>query len=144
MHLSADPHQCRAGIIDMQNSDDVETFLASYPADVGELARAARSLIEKMIPGAEEYLDRSAKVIGYGFGPGYKSMVCTLILSRTGVKLGIAYGASMPDPKGLLRGAGKVHRHIAFQSLADLKQPGVKALLKAALAGWKERTKGKG
>ena len=144
MHLSADRHQSRAGIIDMQNSNNVEAFLASYPADVGELARSARRLVEEVVPGAEENLDESAKVIGYGYGPGYKGVVCTLILSRTGVKLGIPYGAAMADPKGLLRGAGKVHRHIALQTLADLKQPGVKALLKAALAGWKERTKGKG
>ena len=76
--------------------------------------------------------------------PGYKGCVCTLILSKTGVKLGIAYGAAMPDPKGLMRGAGKVHRHVALQNLADLKQPGVKALIKAALAAWKERTKASG
>jgi hypothetical protein len=126
----------------MSRSNDVEAFLDSYPAEVGELARAARVLIEKMVPKAEETLDKSAKVIGYGYGPGYKGVVCTLILSKTGVKLGIPYGASMSDPEGLLRGAGKVHRHVVLQKLADLEQPGVKALIKAAVAGWKDRTKG--
>jgi hypothetical protein len=128
----------------MSRSTDVEAFLDSYPAEVGELARAARGLIEKMVPKAEETLDTSAKVIGYGYGPGYKGVVCTLILSKTGVKLGIPYGASMPDPEGLLRGAGKVHRHVVLQKLGDLEQTGVKALIKAAVAGWKDRTKGGG
>ena len=70
--------------------------------------------------------------------------MCTLILSQTGVKLGIPYGAAMPDPNALMRGAGKVHRHVVLQTPADLKQPGLKALIKAALAAWKERTKAKG
>jgi hypothetical protein len=126
----------------MLSSKEVETFMASYPAEVSDLAAAARTLINGILPGAEETLDPSAKVIGFGYGPGYKGCVCTLILSRNGVKLGIPYGATMPDPDGLLRGAGKVHRHIALKTLGDLKQPGVKGLIKAALAGWKERTKG--
>lgn len=41
-------------------------------------------------------------------------MVATLILSRGGVKLGLARGSELPDPKHLLAGSGKVHRHIAF------------------------------
>ena len=63
-------------------------------------------------------------------------------MSQKGVKVGIAYGATMPDPERLLQGAGKVHRHVALQSIADLKQPGVKPLVKAGIAAWKDRTKG--
>jgi hypothetical protein len=55
------------------------------------------------------------------------------------VKLGLAYGADLPDPKGLLAGAGKVHRHIAFKSVAEMKRAGVKPLLKATFAAWKVR-----
>jgi hypothetical protein len=128
----------------MPSQKDVESFLATYPPEVGALARAAKRLLEASLPNAEETLDESARVIGYGYGPGYKGCVCTLILSKTGVKIGIAYGATMPDPNGLLRGAGKVHRHVVLQTVADLKQPGVKALVKAALAAWKKRTKTNG
>jgi hypothetical protein len=128
----------------MPSQKDVERFLASYPPEVSALARGAKRLLEASLPNAEETLDESAKVIGYGYGPGYKGCVCTLILSKTGVKIGIAYGASMPDPKGLLRGAGKIHRHVALKTLADLKQPGLEALLRATLAAWKERTKANG
>src|SRR5262245_4208541 len=125
----------------MATPNDVEAFLKLYPAEVGELARAARKLIKKIVPKAEEKLDTSAKVIGFGYGPGYKGVVCTLILSKTGVKLGIPYGASMPDPEGLLRGAGKVHRHVVLENAADLKEPGVKALIEAVVEGWKARNK---
>jgi hypothetical protein len=131
------------GSTKMPSQNDVESFLASCPPEVGALARAAKRLLEASLPNAEETLDATAKVIGYGYGPGYKGCVCTLILSRTGVKLGIPYGAAMADPNGLMHGAGKVHRHVVLQTPADLKQPGVRALVKAALAAWKERTKAK-
>ena len=39
-----------------------------------------------------------------------------------------------------MTGAGKVHRHVPLRSAADLEQPGLKALLAAALAAWKART----
>jgi hypothetical protein len=125
----------------MPIQNNVDSFLATYPKQVDELAHAARDMLKQALPGSEETLDRSARVIGFGYGPGYKGCVCTLIMSQKGVKLGLAYGAALPDPKGLLGGSGKVHRHVELKSLADLKQPGLKLLIKAALAAWKERTK---
>jgi hypothetical protein len=123
----------------MPNRTDTESFLAGYPPDVRELTVAARSFLRSALPGATETLDESARVIGYGYGPGYKAHVCTLILSRTDVKLGIAWGAELPDPKYLMTGTGKVHRHVPLATIADLKQPGLKTLLKSALSACKAR-----
>ena len=53
---------------------------------------------------------------------------------------GLVESASLPDPKGLLEGKGKRHRHISFETMADLKRSGVKPLLKACHAAWKERS----
>ncbi len=125
----------------MTSQKDIESFLASYPAEVGELAHAARRLLGEALPGAEETLDQKARVIGFGYGPGYKGCVCTLIMSQKGVKVGIFRGSELPDPKGLMAGSGKVHRHVQLDKVADLKQPGLKPLIKAALAAWKERAK---
>jgi hypothetical protein len=131
-----------AGTHAMTTPQDIESFLAAYPAEVGELAHAARRLLSESLPGSEETLDKTARVIGVGYGPGYKGCICSLIMSQKGVKLGIAYGSELPDPKGLMAGSGKVHRHVQLDNLGDLKQPGLKALIKAALAAWKERTGG--
>jgi hypothetical protein len=65
--------------------------------------------------------------------------VCTLIMSQTGVKLGIFRGSELPDPKGLMAGAGKVHRHVQLRSAEDTKKPGLSQLLNAALAAWQQR-----
>ena len=123
----------------MAKATDIEVFLGSYPPEVRDIAQAARALVADLLPGAEETLDEAARVIGYGYGPGYNGLVCTLLLSKTGVKLGIAYGAELPDPKHLMQGNGKVHRHVPLRTPADTKRPGLKPLLKAALAAWKKR-----
>jgi hypothetical protein len=121
------------------NATDIETFLAPYPPQVREVALAARDFLAEALPGAAETLDGSAKLLGYGYGPGYKGLVCTLLLSQTGVKLGIARGSELPDPKHLMQGSGRVHRHVQLRTTADLKKPGLKPLLKAALAACKKR-----
>jgi hypothetical protein len=125
----------------MPSPNDIETFLADYPPEVSEVALAARKLLGRAFAGAKETLDESAKLIGYSYGPGYKGVVCTLILSRTGVKLGIVRGAELSDPKQLMRGSGKVHRHVQLQTIDDLKRPGLESLLKAALTAWRQRNK---
>jgi hypothetical protein len=123
----------------MPNAADIESFLAAYPLQVRDVALAARDYLAEALPGAAETLDGSAKLLGYGYGSGYKGLVCTLLLSQTGVKLGIARGSELPDPKQLMQGSGKVHRHVQLRTIADLKQPGLKPLLKAALAACKKR-----
>jgi hypothetical protein len=116
------------------------TLLASYSKGVQDTARAARQLILGLIPGAVEVVDAKTAVIGYGYGTGYKEMVCTLILSKGGVKLGLVGGASLPDPRKLLEGSGKVHRYIPLGRPADLRRPGLRPLLHATLSAWRRRT----
>lgn len=125
----------------MSTSQDVDAFLARYPGPVRETASAACRLLKAKLPGVAETVDESAKLLGYGYGPGYKGLVCTLIMSQTGVKLGIFRGSELPDPKRLMAGTGKVHRHVQLRSVDDTKQPGLSRLLKAALAAWRKRSR---
>jgi hypothetical protein len=107
----------------MPNATDLENFLAPYPSEVRELALATRDLLTDALPGAAETIDPSVKLFGYGYGPGYKGLVCTLLLSKTGVKIGIAHSSEFPDPKHLMQGSGKVHRYVQLQTIGDLKLP---------------------
>jgi hypothetical protein len=86
---------------------DVEAALGRYPTEVQDLARAARTLILEVLPGVEETVDASAPVIGYGYGTGYKGAVCTLLLSRSGVKIGVPYGATLADSGPSAHGHGQ-------------------------------------
>jgi hypothetical protein len=80
---------------------DAETLLARHDAPVRKAAEALRTLLRDTLTGIEETPDESAGVIGYGYGPGYKGLIATIILSKKGVKLGLRGGASLPDPDRL-------------------------------------------
>jgi hypothetical protein len=121
-------------------ADDVADFLSTYPPAVVATATALRAVILATLPKVEETVDRSGRIVAYGYGPGYRGMVCTIIPSKGGVKLGVVNGASLPDPDRLLGGTGKVHRHVVLMTPADVEEASVGRLLKAALAAWKART----
>ncbi len=80
-------------------------------------------------------------MVGYGYGTGYKGAVCTLLLSKAGVKIGVAYGASLPDPQHLLTGSGKVHRFVEIKEDRDLQSAALSKLLKAARDAARARLK---
>lgn len=121
----------------------VYDLLEPYSPETQKLALATRALIFKVIPKTIEVVDTKARVIGYGFGTKYVDMICSLMPTKAGVTLGIAWGTELPDPQKLLEGTGKVHRHVKLQTKSDLDDPAVKALLKAGIAHWKTKRKGK-
>jgi hypothetical protein len=113
-------------------------LVASYPRDVQVLARATRALMLELLPQVEETVDPSGPYLTYGYGPGYKGVVSYLTINQKGVKLGIAGGSALPDPRKLLQGTGKSHRHVVIETAADLRTPGLRPLVRAALAAWKK------
>ncbi|HEY6251366.1 MAG TPA: hypothetical protein VI685_15520 [Candidatus Angelobacter sp.] len=113
---------------------DVAGLLAAFAPEVRNLVLATRGFILKMFPGITEQVDAKARIVGYGYGPKYADMVCSMMPTRAGVTLGIAYAMELPDPEKLLEGTGKVHRHVKLKSKSDLKSGGLKSLLKAANA----------
>jgi hypothetical protein len=113
--------------------NELGDLLAPYSPEVRSLALSTRTFLLEMIPGAIQVVDAGSKVVGYGFGTGYKDSVCSLMPTKAGVTLGIAWGAELPDPHRIMEGAGKVHRHVKLKGQSDLKSPALNALLKAAL-----------
>ena len=69
---------------------EVEELLAGLTPEVRALTLSVRKLVRSVLPRCQEIPDKGARVIGYGYGPGYRDMIATLILSRGGVKLGPA------------------------------------------------------
>ena len=117
----------------------IDTLLRSYPESVQIVTRHAAEKIREWLPNAAEGVDASARMVAYRYGPGYKGMICTLILSKSGVKLGLVGGAVLSDPYGLLAGTGKVHRHVQLRAPQDLKRAGLKQLVLDASAACKMR-----
>lgn len=120
----------------------IDQLLQGYPEPTRQLAAALRELLFKWLPGIQENPDFSAGIIGYGYGPGYKHIVCTIILSKKGVKLGFWKGVELEDPDRLLKGAGKVHLHAEIKELRDIQNKALVLLIQHAGAAYKARRLG--
>jgi hypothetical protein len=125
-------------------SKAIADLLKPYSPEVRKLALATRALVLRVIPKAIEQVDAKAKIIGYGFGSGYKDMICSLMPAKGWVTLGIGWGVELPDPEKLLEGAGKVHRHVKLRSESDVKAPALAVLLKDGIAHWQNKRRSKG
>ena len=117
----------------------VEEFLATYNPEVSDLALEVRDLILKLIPDATEQVDSAARIIAYGFGPKYADMICVIMPYQSALNLGFYKGKELPDPKGLLTGTGKLHRHVKITTAEDIESPALRQLIRTAHAAYKTR-----
>ena len=116
-----------------------DNIFGKYGDSVVSLGYAVRELVLGELPGVTETHDIPANMLAYGYGPGYKDSVCTIIPSKKGIKLGFYKGSELPDPNGVLAGSGKVHKYVEVKSV---EQPGdlvLKDLLVHALKACRKR-----
>jgi hypothetical protein len=116
----------------------LKQLLAPYSDEVQDLVGAARALMLELLPKVKETVDSTGPYIHYSYAPGYKGVVGYISVNKKGLKFGLANGASLPDPKKLLQGTGKVGRHVVVNTPADLRAPGLRQLVRAAHAAWKK------
>jgi len=93
-------------------------------------------VLRKQLPTAFElvYYNYNFFVIGFCSTPRASDCVVSLTANAKGVGLSFYYGATLPDPTKLLSGSGSQNRFIRLPTAATLSEPGVKALIRAALA----------
>lgn len=123
----------------MTTDKAIANFLSQYSEDVVIRVETLRTVLLKHLPGIIEQLDIPAKMIGYAYGQKYAELICTIIPSKKGVKLGFNRGIDLPDPHGLLEGTGKISRYIEIQSAGQAKSKEVKQMIGAGLHAYKER-----
>jgi hypothetical protein len=117
----------------------VEQILMKYDESISSLGLHLREFLLSQLDGFTEIPDLSANIIAYGYGTGYIDMVCTIIPSKKGIKLGFYKGSELPDPESLLTGSGKVHRYVEIKSEKDIRSRAIKQLVKEAIKSWKKR-----
>ena len=117
----------------------VEKIFTKYDESVSSLGLHLREFLLSQLDGCIEMPDLSANMVAYGFGTGYIDMICTIIPSRKGIKLGFYKGSELPDPENLLTGSGKVHRYVEIKSEKDIRSRAIKQLVKKAIKSWKAR-----
>jgi hypothetical protein len=99
------------------------------------LSQAALAKMRDRLPGAIElvYDNYNALVIGFSPTERASDAIFSIALYPRWVTLFFLRGANIPDPQKLLKGGGKVVRHIVLETAADLDKPAVRALMKRAL-----------
>jgi hypothetical protein len=116
-------------------------FLSQYSTEVLTHALLVREVLLKQLPDITEQLDLSAKMVAYCYGQKYADLICVLIPSKKGLKLGFNRGIDLPDPDKILEGTAKMSRYVVIKSKEQIKSAALKQLLKAALLAYKERIK---
>ena len=112
-------------------------FAKKYsPAMAAEMKRALAKM-RKLVPGAVELVYDNYNGLVIGFGPTERASdaVLSIVAFPRWVTLCfIQGGPELPDPGRLLKGSGKVVRHVRLESARDLDKPAIRALIKIALA----------
>jgi hypothetical protein len=95
--------------------------------ELQKVVRALRSFVKKTVPGTKETVN------SWGI-PTFekKAPFCFYMVGKNHVTFGFHFGASLPDPEGLLEGTGKNIRHVKLLTAEDLKQKGIRQLVRAA------------
>lgn len=116
-------------------SKQLAGFIARYDPAVAALARAARAVLRKRFPTALELVYDNYQFLAIGYASTERASDClvSLAVSPKGVALSFYYGASLPDPDGILLGSGNQNRFVRLESAATLTMPAVEALLRAAM-----------
>lgn len=115
-------------------SRQVAAFIAKFDPAVARLAKAARAALRKRFPTAVELVYDNYNALAIGFGPNERTSeaVVSLALYARGVNLYFIHGAKLADPRKLLQGNGNQGRFIRLESVAQLDDAHVVALLAAA------------
>jgi hypothetical protein len=117
----------------MSSENEIQKFLSSYSDEVKINVAILRKKIKALLPNIIEQLDLPAKMIGYCYGQKYTDLICVIIPSKKGLKLGFNRGSSLPDPEKLLQGNGKISRYVEIHFEQQIESPATKILIESAL-----------
>lgn len=116
-------------------SNQFEELIETAAPEVQALARAAKHIIEEIMPNVVEVIWLNQNIASYGVGPKKMSEhFCYIALFKKRINLGFYYGSELPDPTHLLEGTGNLLRHIKIAKLEQLDDPALRQLVTAASA----------
>jgi hypothetical protein len=112
----------------------IAAFIGKFDRANAKLIRAARAALRARFPTAIEQVYDNYNFLAIGFCTTERTSDCfvSIAANAKGVALSFYYGASLPDPRGILQGSGKQNRFIRLESAATLKQAAVVAMLATA------------
>jgi len=114
----------------------LDAFLDRYSPEVAGVAREALGRLRRRLPTSIEMVYDNYNALAIGFGPTERASdaVLSVALYPRWVSLFFLRGSNLPDPKGLLKGSGKVVRSINLAAGTSINDADVEALVDAAVA----------
>jgi hypothetical protein len=118
----------------ISTAKQVAAFISKFEPGVARHIRACRAEVRRLLPAAIElvYDNYNFFVIGYASTERASDCVVSIAAAANGVGLCFIRGASLPDPTGILLGAGRQTRFLRLPTLESLRTPAVLALIRAA------------
>ena len=120
----------------MDDAARLDGFIAKYSVEMAALGRDLLARLTLRLPGAQRlvYDNYNALAIGFSANDRVGGVVLSLALFPRWASLFFFRGPSLPDPLRLLRGSGNTVRHVRLPGAGALDDPGIEALIAAALA----------
>jgi hypothetical protein len=124
-----------AGKKDASAERDLQSFIDRYTPEIATLARACLKKMRARLPGAVQLVYDNYNALAIGFCPSGRASdaIFSIALYPRWVTLFFLQGAGLPDPNKLLKGGGKVVRHIVLGTAEDLDKPAIRGLMTIAL-----------
>src|SRR5277367_2432348 len=124
----------KGGWASLDAEKQLQSFIAKFEPKNQALIRAARKALRKRFPTANElaYDNYNFFALGYCSTERPSDCVVSIAAAANGVGLSFYYGATLPDPHGILLGSGNQNRFIRIESAEILVRPEVEALIAAA------------
>lgn len=113
----------------------LDAFMAKLTPEIATHARATLREMRKLYPTALELVYDNYNALAIGFAPSERASeaIFSIALYPKWVSLFFLQGAGLADPKGILKGSGKVAKHIVLTSPEALHNPDVQALMRSAV-----------
>src|SRR5437899_4297627 len=110
-------------------------FLHRYDPPIQSLGLGLRTVVLEELAPCHEYIFAMTSKVVLLYGSSERVLadcVCSIALFRRHATLMFHRGVDLEDTYGMLRGTGKVMRHLRFQQLSELDRPELRAYLRQA------------
>jgi hypothetical protein len=110
------------------------SFIAKFTPEVGGCVREVRARMLAKYPTALELVYDNYNALAIGYAPSEKTSeaVFSIAVYPRWVSLFFLQAAGLPDPERILKGSGKVVKHIVLPSPDALDHPAVRELMREA------------
>src|ERR1700674_871727 len=105
----------------------IASFIAKFDPKMAKLITSLRAATRKRFPTSIELVYDNYNFLVFGFCTTERASDCLVSLAAQakGVSLCFYWGATLPDPKKILRGSGNQVRTIRLENAATLERPEV-------------------